>query len=133
MTIEFRQFEIEKDQRETRRVESDILRPPVRQSTASCPSRAIISSYLVDCRSNAIRTSISSFALSSIMRMECCCFMGWVVRDIEPKACAEIGDTLCPDISVMALENALHDSQADAAAGQVWRMVQALEDPKSSW
>ena len=54
--------------------------------------------------------------------------MGWVVRDIEPKACAEIGDTFCPDISVMALENALHDSQADAAAGQVWRMVQALEN-----
>jgi len=54
--------------------------------------------------------------------------MGWVVRDIEPKARAKIGDTLCPDISVMALENALYDSQADAAAGQVWRMVQALED-----
>ena len=54
--------------------------------------------------------------------------MGWVVRDIEPKACAEIRDTLCPDISVMALENALHDSQADAAAWQIWRMVQALED-----
>ena len=30
----------------------------------------------------------------------------------------------------MALENALHDSQADAAAWQVWRMVQALEDPE---
>ena len=54
--------------------------------------------------------------------------MGWVIRDIEPKACAEIGDTFCPDISVMALENALHDGQADAGAGQVWRMVQALED-----
>ena len=56
--------------------------------------------------------------------------MGCVVRDIEPKACAEIGNTLGPDIPVMALENALHDSQTDAAARQVWRMVQALEDPE---
>ena len=56
--------------------------------------------------------------------------MGCVVRDIEPKACAEVGDTLCPDISIVALENALHDRQADAATGQVWRMVQALEDPE---
>jgi len=56
--------------------------------------------------------------------------MGSVVRDIEPKARAEIGDALCPDISMMALENALHDGQADATAGQVWRMVQALEDPE---
>ena len=30
----------------------------------------------------------------------------------------------------MALENALHDGQANAAAWQVWRMVQALEDPE---
>ena len=52
------------------------------------------------------------------------------VRDIEPKARAEIGDTLCPDTSVMTLENAFYDSQADAAAGQVWRMVQALKDPE---
>jgi hypothetical protein len=56
--------------------------------------------------------------------------MGCVVRDIEPKARAEIGNTFCPDISVMALENALHDGQADAAAGQVWHMVQSLKDPE---
>ena len=56
--------------------------------------------------------------------------MGCGVRDIEPKARAEIGNTFCPDISVMALENALYDSQAYAAAGQVCRMVEALEDPE---
>jgi hypothetical protein len=56
--------------------------------------------------------------------------MGCGIRDIEPKARTEIGNTFCPDISLMALENALYDSQADAAAGQVWGMVQALEDPE---
>ena len=54
--------------------------------------------------------------------------MGCVVRDIEPKARAEIRNTLGPDISLMALKNALYNSQADAAAGQVWRMVQAVKD-----
>ena len=56
--------------------------------------------------------------------------MGCVVRDIEPKARAETGHALCPDSTVMTLENAFHDSQADAAAGQVRRIVQALEDPE---
>lgn len=64
--------------------------------------------------------------------MQCCCFIGYRIGDIEPKACAEIGNSSRPDVSVVALENALDDGQADAAPGQVGLVVQALEDAEKS-
>ena len=64
--------------------------------------------------------------------MQCCCFIGSLVGNIEPKACAEVGDGSGPDVPAVPLENASHDGQADAGPGQVRQIVQALEDPEKS-
>ena len=55
-----------------------------------------------------------------------------MVGNIEPKACAEVGNGSCPDVSVVPLENASNDGQADAGPGQVRQVMQALEDAEKS-
>ena len=52
--------------------------------------------------------------------------------NIEPKACAEIGNGSGPDVSAVPLENASDDRQADAGPGQVRQTVEALEDAEKS-
>ena len=55
-----------------------------------------------------------------------------MVGNIEPEACAEVGNGSGPDVSVVPLENASHGGQADTGPGHVRQIVQALEDAEKS-
>src|SRR5262245_59607246 len=74
--------------------------------------------------------SSRSSALSSTIRMS----TGWLLTMIpiwserEEECCPLVNDGVRPDPAAMAMDDALHDGQADACALEVLRPMQTLED-----
>src|SRR5438552_17943573 len=97
-----------------------------RKSSASMPSRATTIGFIRWLRLKARSVSSTSSALSSTSKMT---FVSLMLRlpEIEIEGRAMPGLGVHPDLSVVPVEDALHDRQADAGAGEFALVMQALE------
>src|SRR5881409_1365174 len=98
-----------------------------RKSSASMPSRATTMGFIRWLRLTARSVSSTSSGLSSTSRMTLFALLMFRLREIEEegRAVARLG--VHPDPAVVAVEDALHDRQADAGASELALVMQALE------
>src|SRR5437763_5582778 len=101
------------------------------KSNASAPSRATWTRLARLCCLRLCSASSASFGLSSTSRISTVWSgMGRLSLQRKEKRGAAVGLGLDPDTPAVAVDNALHDRQADAGAVKVLGPVQALEHPK---
>src|SRR5438445_8271303 len=91
------------------------------------PSRATTMGFIRWLRLNARRVSSTSSGLSSTSRMTL--FDSFMNRlpQAEEKRCPMARLGVHPDLAVVPAEDPLHDGQADARAGELALVMQALE------
>src|SRR5205814_9086977 len=98
-----------------------------RKSSASMPSRATAMGFIKWLRLNARSVSVTSSGLSSTSRMTLFESVMVLLFQVEEEGRSMSGLGVHPDLAVVPAEDALHDREADARAGKLALVVQALE------
>src|ERR1700674_866074 len=100
---------------------------PNRNSSASTPSRATWTLFARLAVLKACSVSLTSLGLSSTSRMSVCSSIMRRPLHGEVERCPSIDRRLGPNAPAVALDDALHDRQADAGAFEILRAMQPLK------